>query len=253
MPRAARKKSETGVYHIILRGINRQSIFEDDEDREKFLQTLSHYKEKCEYNIYAYCLMSNHFHLLLKIGKEPLDQIMRRIAGSYVYWYNLKYERIGNLFHDRFKSEPVESDSYFLAVLRYIHQNPIKAGITKDLSSYRWNSYREYIKNKGITDREYVLEMFSRDSAVAVEVFRRFANESNDDQCMDIEENERKLTYDEIKLMIEKMFKMKAVMIQNEPKERMKEMLKEILKIDGISTRQLARVTGISKNTIWRI
>ena len=129
MPRKARAKSKTGIYHIILRGINRQKIFNDNEDKKRLLETLLRYKEKSKYQIYAYCLMDNHIHLLLKEGEEPLAQIMRRIGGSYVYWYNHKYERVGNLFQDRFKSEVVEDDTYFLTVLRYIHQNPAKAGI----------------------------------------------------------------------------------------------------------------------------
>lgn len=96
MPRCAREKSESGIYHIIMRGINRQSIFEDEEDYFQYLNTIQRYKEKCGYQIYAYCLMGNHVHLLLKIGQEPLEQVMRRLCGSYVYWYNNKYQRIGN-------------------------------------------------------------------------------------------------------------------------------------------------------------
>jgi REP element-mobilizing transposase RayT len=135
MPRTARKKSSSGIYHIIMRGINRQSIFEDEEDNRKFLQTLRDFKEKSGYNIYAYCLMVNHIHLLIKEGLEPLEQVMRRLCGSYVYWYNRKYGRIGNLFQDRFKSEPIEDDTYFLTVLRYIHQNPIQAGLLKSITT----------------------------------------------------------------------------------------------------------------------
>jgi hypothetical protein len=93
MPRQARQKSESGIYHIMLRGIHRQNIFEDAEDREKFLQTLKRYEKISEYRIFAYCLMSNHIHLLLKPGKEGLDIALKRIAGGYVYWYNWKYKR----------------------------------------------------------------------------------------------------------------------------------------------------------------
>ncbi len=118
MPRTARKRSESGIYHIILRGINRQAIFNDDEDRKKFKDTLRRYKEVCEFYLYGYCFMGNHLHLLLSVGHEPLEQIMRRI---------------GNLFQDRFKSEPVESDAYLLTVLRYIHLNPVKAGMVKEV------------------------------------------------------------------------------------------------------------------------
>jgi len=131
-----------------MRGINRQRIFEDDEDDEdyeRFIETLKSYKALSGYEIYAYCLMGNHFHLLLKVGKEDLELVVKRIAGSYVYWYNLKYGRCGHLFQDRYKSEVVEEDPYLLTVIRYIHQNPIKAGLCNCVSEYKYSSYGEYI------------------------------------------------------------------------------------------------------------
>ncbi len=140
----------------MLRGINRQQIFEDDEDYKKMLQTIADYKDKCSYQIYAYCLMPNHIHLLIKEGKEDLGVAFKRIGASYVYWYNMKYERYGHLFQDRYKSEKVEDDKYLLTVLRYIHQNPIKAGIVEEAIKYKWSSYIEYISQKGIlTDIDF--------------------------------------------------------------------------------------------------
>lgn len=88
MPRKAREKSESGIYHIILRGINKQIIFEGEEDSTKFLQTLNEYKNKSGYKIYGYCLMGNHAHILLQELEEGIEKIIRRIGASYVYWYN---------------------------------------------------------------------------------------------------------------------------------------------------------------------
>jgi REP element-mobilizing transposase RayT len=137
MPRQAREKSSSGIYHIMLRGINRQDIFHDEEDKMRFIETLKNYKSICEYKVYGYCLMSNHIHLLIKEGKETISQAMKRIGASYVYWCNMKYERYGHLFQDRYKSEKVEDDKYLLVVLRYIHQNPIKAGIVEEAAKYK--------------------------------------------------------------------------------------------------------------------
>ena len=120
MPRTARKKSNSGIYHIMLRGINRQIIFEDDEDRVKFIATLKHYKQKCGFNVFAYCLMDNHVHLIIKVNNESLESIMKRIGVSYVYWYNWKYKRSGHLFQDRYKSEVIEDDSYLLVLSRFL-------------------------------------------------------------------------------------------------------------------------------------
>ena len=145
MPRIARIRSESGVYRIMLRGINRQDIFEDEEDIQRLLETIVRYKAICKYEVYAYCIMSNHVHLLLKETEDTISNVVKRISGSYVFWYNKKYERCGHLFQERYKSEAVESDEYLLTVLRYIHQNPIKAGMVKDISTYKWSSYIEYM------------------------------------------------------------------------------------------------------------
>ncbi|MFA9560652.1 transposase [Evansella sp. AB-rgal1] len=152
MPRIARKKSSNGVYHIMLRGINRQTIFEDDEDKAKFLETLAKYKIKSCFELYSYCLMDNHVHLLLKEIEEPLATIIKRISSSYVYWYNRKYRRCGHLFQDRYKSENVESDSYFITALRYIHQNPLKAGLVKSIWDSESTSIREYLHKGHLID-----------------------------------------------------------------------------------------------------
>lgn len=124
MPRQARKRSNTQIYHVMLRGINQQQIFEDNEDYAKFIQVIRDCKSLSGFQLFAYCLMGNHIHLLLKETNEPIEQIFRRIGSRYVYWYNVKYRRVGHLFQDRFKSEPIETNEYFLTVLRYIHQNP---------------------------------------------------------------------------------------------------------------------------------
>ena len=156
MPRVARKKSSTGIYHVIWRGINRQQIFKDKEDYQRFLETIRFFQGISGYLLYAYCLMSNHVHLLLGEGKESLGISFRRIGASFVYWYNWKYNRWGHLFQDRYRSEAVETDAYFLTLIRYIHQNPIKAGVTKEIQAYPWSSYREYVQKPEFCDTQWI-------------------------------------------------------------------------------------------------
>ncbi len=138
MARHARIISETGIYHIVQRGADRRLLFSDDYDHMKFLSILRKSKQESDFFLYAYCLMSNHFHLLLKQNSDPLELIFKKIGCSYVYYYNLKYELHGHLFQDRFRSEAVETDEYFLDVLRYICQNPVKAAICKLPEEYNW-------------------------------------------------------------------------------------------------------------------
>lgn len=148
MPRTARQQSQTNIYHIMLRGINRQDIFLDDADCLRFIEILGECKQLSEFQLYAFCLMSNHVHLLLKVGNEPLETIFRRLGTRFVSWYNTKYNRIGHLFQDRYKSENVDDQQYFLTVLRYIIQNPMKAGLETTPGTYRWSSFRAYLEEK---------------------------------------------------------------------------------------------------------
>lgn len=245
MPRQARKKSNSGIYHIMLRGINRQQIFEDEEDREHFLEILELYKDVCGYSIYAYCLMGNHIHLLLKEGKEDLTLMFKRIAGSYVYWYNWKYHRCGHLFQDRYKSEPVEDDGYFLTVLRYIHQNPVKARICKKAEEYPYSSMKEYLKYPFLVDTAFAFSMISN------EQFIDYHAEENDDHCLEMEENFR-WTDDEAKAMIKKIAKCETVgdfqLLDKETRNACIYKLHD----KGLSIRQISRLTGISKKIVER-
>jgi REP element-mobilizing transposase RayT len=247
MPRTARKKSASGIYHIILRGINKQTIFSDEEDNDEFIRIISECKRLSGFDLYAYCLMGNHVHLLIKEKSEAIEQIMKRIGTRYVTRYNRKYQRCGHLFQDRFKSEAVEDDSYFLTVLRYIHQNPQKAGLCKEPDLYPWSSYRDYTRKNGITDIDFALDLIGESQ------FVKFMNEQSNDKVLDYDEEKKRLTDMQLCDNIEHDYKIKAVMIQNEPKDKMIKMLKQILKYNGVSTRQLSRVTGIPTHIIWKM
>ncbi len=249
MPRSARKKSSSGIYHIVLRGINKQRIFEDDEDNRYFLEKLKTYKDISGYEIYAYCLMSNHVHLLMKEGEEPLSTAFRRIGASYVYWYNWKYSRAGHLFQDRFKSEPVEQDEYFLTVMRYIHQNPLKAGIVKEIQEYPWSSYREYSQKPVICDTKFALNMFSLEPKKALRAWVKFNQEKNNDQCLEYD-NGARLNDSEAAALIKSVANVKKPGdIQTYKKQKRNEVIK-LLKEKGLSIRQIERLTGVSFGVI---
>jgi REP element-mobilizing transposase RayT len=253
VPRVARIKSNSGIYHIIMRGINRQTLFEDEEDCKMFIQTMQRYKEMCEYMIYAYCLMDNHLHLLLKEGKEPLETVMRRICGSYVFWYNRKYGRVGYLFQDRYKSEPVEDKEYFLTVIRYIFHNPIKAGIVTNIQNYKWTNYIDYIDGIYQTEIDFVLNIFDTDRENAKRRFIDCINKDYDDKCMDIQDKQR-LTDDEARKLIKTQYKIDhTIDIQKFDIVKRNSYLKDLKGRYGLSIRQIERLTGISRGVIQRI
>ncbi|MDO9493426.1 transposase [Acetobacterium sp.] len=245
MPRKAREKSATAIYHVVFRGINRQVIFEDKEDRIKYLELLKEYQEISGYKIYAYCLMSNHIHLLMKEGQEELGTVFRRLGASYVYWYNWKYNRSGHLFQDRYKSEPVEDDAYLLTVVRYIHQNPVKAGISGNPMDYPWSSYREYFSDGGLCETRYILRLFSEDLATAKEQFESFNQAEENSQCLEIDEKKRWKDPEAIDLIKQLAGVMNLSDVQQLEKQKRNEVLISC-KNEGLSIRQIERLTGIS-------
>ena len=155
MARHARKKSSTQTYHVVIKGADRQLLFEESKDYIKYLDILEFYKDQLKFEIYAYCLMSNHVHLLLRHPNTvSLESIFRHINTTYACWFNAKYDRTGFVQDGRSYSEPVESDNALLTIVRYIHYNPSKAGLENfPGSGYQWSSFNDYTrKTAGLTD-----------------------------------------------------------------------------------------------------
>lgn len=248
MPRLPRQKSENGIYHVMLRGINQQVIFEESEDYFKFIETIEKYKAVSGYKVFAYCLMSNHIHILLKVEKEELDLIMKRIAGSYAYWYNWKYYRKGHLFQDRYKSEPVKDEKYFLTVLRYIHQNPAKANLVENIDEYKYSSYNEYIDEKsGLVDIEFAYSILGK------EKFIEFNNEENDDVCLEIEDISFRMSDKDASEIIKKISKCENTTEFQLIEQKQRDKYIKRLKQKGLSIRQISRLTGVSKGIVEKI
>lgn len=239
MPRKARIRAESGIYHIMLRGINRQQIFEDEEDNQMFLQILRDNKEICGYELFAYCLMGTHVHLLLKEGTEGLEQVFKRIGAKFVYWYNSKYQRTGHLFQDRFKSEAVEDERYLFTVIRYIHQNPLKAGICTRLEDYPYSSFQEYIGATDLINMNEVEQLISREAVIEM------SKEELTEQCLDMREAPpKRITDQEAKRRIQKISGCDNPAAFQCLGQIQKEKFILALKVEGLSVRQISRFTG---------
>lgn len=248
MSRRSRRLSLSGIYHVMLRGNNKQRIFRNDVDYQKFLEVLQITKELSGYKLLAYCLMPNHVHLLIKVEGEPPERIFKRIGARFVTWYNKKYERVGHLFQGRYRSEPVEDERYFLTVLRYIIQNPMKAGLEKRPGSYRWSSYFAY-KNvtDGLTDVEFALEVLgSREKILA------FFCEENQDDVMDMTEYRGGVTDDYARVVMKNVTECSSAdeFLQLDWYQRRTYIRR--MKEQQLGVRQIARLTGIGRDTIRR-
>jgi len=196
MPRQSRRISESKIYHVMIRGNERKEIFNDDEDKSKFIEILSAKNDDNQYSIYAYCLMDNHVHLLLNEGDGEVSRIMQRINISYAYYFNKKYDRIGHLFQDRFKSGAIEDDNYLLATVRYIHNNPVKAKLVSNPSEYKWSSYNDYISknidNQSDSGKAFILGMFSTSTDNAVKMFIEFSSQDSTELFIEYKEVSRR-------------------------------------------------------------
>ena len=265
MPRHSREESGTGIYHVMLRGVNRQSIFEDEEDCVRFISLLKKLIERFDDAgkplpalcvLYAYCLMDNHVHLLVKEQSESISTVIKRLAVSYAYYFNRKYPYNGHLFQDRFKSEPVNDIVYFMTLMRYIHQNPIKAGLVSEVCDYRWSSWHEYASSslslppvctvQSVFKRIKRQELLEQISAT-LEMFDDPLDKNEDTAVF------RSVSDSEARELLRQSCGHSNIFeIQTLPRKDRNEIL-EVALINGVGVRQLARLTGVSYGIIQRI
>lgn len=247
MPRQPRQKSKTGIYHIMIKGIDERNIFLQEGDRKMFMNQLLRTREKGSFALLAYCLMDNHVHLLLE-EKEEIGTAMKKITVGYVLWHNHYHGRSGHLLRNRYQSEPVEDDAYLVTVARYIHQNPVKAGIVKGAKLYPWSSYCQYIEAyNGKTvhiDARRIMDYFNSQNE-----FQTFMNIQQDEKCLGYQTMCR-VTDSELAEIIQQNYQIELT--QKLMKEERNQLIRQIYKNEKTSIRQLARVLGVSKGVIER-
>lgn len=182
MPRQARLDIPGALHHIMVRGINKANIFDNDQDKALFLERLSNNATDGKCTIYAWVLMSNHLHILFKSGREGISSVMRKLLTWYAQYYNRRHHRSGHLFENRYKSILCDEDAYLLALVRYIHLNPLRAGIVKtieQLDSYQWSGHRAIIGKAKIPwmDIKYVWAQLGSTRRQALHGYRKFMSE----------------------------------------------------------------------------
>lgn len=244
MPRYARKKSNSGYFHVIVRGIGKQILFEENADYHFFINLIEKYSLEAEITVCAYCLMENHVHMLLRDTNENIAKMMKKIGVAYARYYNHKNDRTGHLFQDRFISEPVETESYLMGVFRYILQNPQKAGVAAT-DKYEWSSYYDYGVVDSFVDTsmlEWILGSWND--------YETFMGTDDDGQYLEFEHFRRDDEWAK-EIIREYLQADSGTVIQKLNREDRDKCLRD-LKAKGVSVRQLERLTGISKGVIQR-
>ncbi|MEA5113117.1 MAG: transposase [Geobacteraceae bacterium] len=180
MSRPLRITYPGAYYHVTSRGNEKKDIFRSKRDREKFLEYLETATKRYGAVIHAYCLMSNHYHLLLETPEGNLSQIMRHLNGAYTTYFNVKRKRTGHLFQGRYKAILVEADEYATELSRYLHLNPVRVGMATRPGEYQWSSYRSYVGEEKTPDwlkRDFILGYFGKNSATAMKRYRSFVED----------------------------------------------------------------------------
>lgn len=245
MPRKPRMFEGSGFYHVILRGNNKQNLFNDKADRMFFLNRLRKYATELDIHIHAYCLMNNHVHILIGNADRNMSLLIQKLANSYVFYFNRKYDRCGHLFQGRYKSEPILNDAYFKTVFRYILQNCEKAGLGS-VDQYEWNSHRYLRKSTydSFVKTEYIISLFDSKKQLL-----DYLSQKETTKCM---EYENKLVFSDEGAfgLIKKLFgisspyKLERLKIDDQIQKC------RIMRDNGISMNQIARITGISRAII---
>lgn len=248
MSRRPREESKTGYYHVMQRGAGKQILFEDNMDYQRYLDKLLECKNEIGFSLPAYCLMNNHVHLLIKTNQlRDLSKTMSRIGTSYAAYYNVRYDHVGNVFQGRFLSSPINDEQYLLECVKYIHNNPVKAGFGS-IDEYVWSSYSEYIDGGGIADTEEIMTLFS--SCKQFEEFHKIESKIEFDDC-DVVAS----TFDDGLRIIRDYFNNElesAMIVKMLGKKNRDNVIREMKKY-GLTNHQIELITGISRDLVRRI
>lgn len=258
MPRIQRVRSNSGYYHIMLRGNERKNIFLSDEDKLRFMETMYEKKQGASFYLHSFCLMDNHIHLMLSEGLEDISKVMKRITISYVSYFNKKYQRVGHLFQDRFKSEVVEQDSYVLSLARYIHQNPVKAGMVQKAADYRWSSYLSYLNKDDyfakMIDTSTIMNLFSNDELVAMKKFEEFMNAKSTETFLEFNEEIEAMGEEAAKELFKRMLIEQELEVSQGAKVQLPDaFIKDFKGKTKWSIRKIAAITGLNKDKVNKI
>ena len=252
MPRMARKSSESSIYHVIQRGVGKQILFEDDEDRTFYLAMARRFAEDQPESdpILAWCLMSNHVHLLLHMELSELSRFMKRLGTTYARYFNERHSRAGHLFQDRFRSEPVDDDAYLITVVIYIHLNPVGLECTEP-DGYRWSSYGEYVgsRRKELASTSFVLDVFG--GMAQFEAIHREGIAGRKPLPAETTATRPRNDQEALELAKEELGDIGIHELKGMPKaERDRHIA--ALRGRGLSVRQVARITGIGASIVAR-
>ena len=191
MPRLPRSYIKTSFFHVITQGINKSYIFEKAEDIKYYIKIMYHLTKEQKIKIIGYCIMNNHAHMLIETEEiEELSKYMQRLNTKYGKYYNKKYNRVGYVFRDRYRAEGIYTEEYLYNCLKYIYNNPVKAGICKKAEDYPYSNYKRI--DKELNENYAFIDVDDNDKDIGEEIIEKFLKE-NEMELIDLKRNKRRL------------------------------------------------------------
>jgi len=248
MARQARLESETGYYHVMIRGINKEKIFQTEQEKERILTLIKEKTQGEPCKVVAYCIMNNHLHMIIHAEKAILVRIMKRINVSYAMLYNQRHKRIGPVFQDRFKSENIDTEKYLFGAIRYIHNNPVQAGMVLKAQDYKWSSMQEYTDNLTLLVDKDTKEQLIKEF-ISIDDFLSFHEIKDEADYLEIKEEAKELKTKKAQKIIEKYFSEEGITELRQLKNR-DELIIKLINETGLSYRKIAELTGTTLNVV---
>jgi len=247
MSRLARQDQETAYYHIMVQGIDRDYIFGNKENKTEYIKRVEKQKNE-EVRIYSYCIMSNHAHFLIHTRTiTDLSLMMKKINTSYAVYYNGITNRTGYVFRDRFKSQGICDERYLISCMVYIHNNPLKASVTKNIEDYGFSSYNDYLRGEGkITD----IKGFYNLTGLSAKEILELHNKDFNEQWID-EKPAR--AYREAYMEFMEEHKLSEIKEITSNRELLKAFTEKIIEETGMSLRRVAEALGVNRETLRKI
>lgn len=246
MPRVARKNSKSYFYHIVVKGISKEYIFEKEEYMKEYKKIISKKLETSNINILAYCIMNNHAHFLIYSPNcRDLGKYMQRVNTTYSNFYNRTNKREGYVFKDRYHSQEILNQKHLYSCLRYIHNNPVKAKIVRTMNEYKYSSYNEFLGKKYIINDKSINILFDKNNNFNEQFNFIHRKLDNEEDFIDIKDK----TIEEFIVEVESQYNIKIGKIKRD-KDILKRVIKEARKETGVTLNELSKLLGIAKSTV---
>lgn len=256
MARQARLQSPTDYYHVMMRGNNRERIFLKSSQKQYFKDLLREQIEDGPIDLASYCIMDNHVHLVIKADLDDMTKALKKVNIKYAMNFNKERNRIGHVFQDRYKSEIISNDMHLIQVIRYVHNNPVKAKMVEGPNIYKWSSFNEYIKeNKSRIvskrQKEIILSLNN-----GIENFLEFHKIEDDNEYLEIDEDRELYRLEKAQSIISAYFKEKGIFEAKELNKSpimLEEIVISLLDRTKLSQRKIVSLLGISNHTVYSI